>query len=387
MQYNRLTIVLLVSVLVVLGLYFMRPEKGKQSTVEQLPISDVLSSTDLDGYARALQPREFHFPEDFGPHPEYKTEWWYYTGNVDTEQGRHFGYQLTFFRIAMAPPDRQQSRDSNWATKQIYMAHFAVSDIKNEKFYYFQKFSRNALGLAGAQASPFRVWLEDWEASTNSQTSFAMKLHAAAGEVAVDLRLVPVKPLVLQGNHGLSQKSSQPGNASYYYSFTRLSTKGAVKIGAQKYKVSGLSWMDREWSTSALSKKQEGWDWFSLQLSNGTDLMYYQLRRKDGTVDPLSQGTFIDKQGASVPFGVNDVQLKVLNHWQSPTSGVRYPSGWRLKIPEYDISLTAVPLLQDQELNLSVRYWEGAVRIEGIVKNHPVSGYGYVELAGYKINK
>ena len=208
------------------------------------------------GFARATAPREFVFPQDHGPHPEYAIEWWYYTGNLDTAQGRHFGYQLTFFRIGLTPTPA--ARASDFATSNIYMAHFALTDVANQKFYAFERFSRGAAGLAGAQGQPFRVWLEDWDAAGAGADGLPMRLQAAQDDVAIDLTLEGGKPIVLQGDHGLSQKSDEPGNASYYYSLTRMPTRGTIRVGAETSDVSGLSWMDREWSTSSLGAECGG---------------------------------------------------------------------------------------------------------------------------------
>ncbi len=333
------------------------------------------------GYARATEPRSFSFPADHGPHPDYRVEWWYYTGNLETPEGRHFGFQLTFFRIALAP--HIAPRPSAWATNQMYMAHFAVTDVAGGRFHAFERFSRGALDLAGAQAQPFRVWLEDWVAEAPGESALPMHLRAAEGDVAIDLTLDSVAPPVLQGNDGLSQKGPEPGNASYYYSFTRMSAAGTVRIGDQRVAVQGLAWMDREWSTSALGPDQTGWDWFALQLSNGQELMFYRLRRQDGGTDPFSAGTLVRNDGSTRRLGPAEVELEPLGHWQSPRSGARYPVRWRLRVPSEGLELEITPYLQDQELNLSVRYWEGTVRVQGTQTGQAVAGSGYLELTGY----
>ncbi len=345
----------------------------------QLSVSETLGADPDAGYARALAPRPFVFPADHGPHPEFKTEWWYYTGNLAAADGRRFGYQLTFFRIALAPD--MPPRASRWASRQLSMAHFALSDPAGQRFHSAERFARNALGLAGAQAAPFRVWLEDWQAAGPEQT-FPMRLQAADGAVAIDLLLEAGKPLVLQGEQGLSRKSAAPGNASYYYSFTRLPTQGRLRLGGKEFQVSGHSWLDREWSTSALAPDQAGWDWFALQLDDGHELMYYQLRRKDGTADPASAGVWVLPDGSSRPLARQDLQLDPTATWASPRGG-RYPSAWRLRLPDEQLDLRIEPLLADQELAVTIRYWEGAVRVTGERAGKPVSGYGYVELTGY----
>lgn len=336
-----------------------------------LSVAGPLRTEDDQGYAKALEPREFRFPRDHGPHPEFRTEWWYYTGNLSTREGRRFGFQLTFFRSALAPS--MPERASAWATRQAYLAHFTVSDIEGRRFHSFERWSRGALGLAGSQSEPFRVWLEDW-----SVTGFPMRLSAREGGVAIDFALQPGKPPVLQGDRGLSRKSEEPGNASYYYSLTRMPASGTIRLGSERFEVSGLAWMDREWSTSSLGKDQVGWDWFAIQLEDGRDLMLYQLRRKDGTPDLTSSGMLIDPQGGSRQLTLEHFELEVTRRWTSPRSGAVYPAGWRLRVPSEALDLRIEPLLPDQELDVSFRYWEGAVGIEGTSK-----GRGYVELTGY----
>lgn len=346
-----------------------------------LSVAEALRSGNDQGYARALEPRAFSFPQDHGPHPEFRTEWWYYTGNLATAEGRRFGFQLTFFRSALAP--EMPERGSAWATRQAWLAHFALSDVDGERFHAFERWSRGAVGLAGVQSAPFRVWVEDWSAEADGGPVFPMRLRATQGEVALDLRLDQGKSPVLQGERGLSRKSSEPGNASYYYSLTRMPTRGTIRVGTETFTVTGASWMDREWSTSSLGAGQIGWDWFALQLSDGTDLMLYQLRQTDGRPDPASSGSVVGSDGASRTVALRDFSLEVLDRWQSPDSGVRYPARWRLRVPSEGLDLTVAPLLADQELDVSFRYWEGAVAIEGTRRGAPVRGHGYVELTGY----
>ena len=339
---------------------------------------------DARGYARALGPRAFAFPADHGPHLEYRNEWWYYTGNVHTDRGRRFGFQLTIFRIALAPAPVLGSRRSAWATSAVYTAHFAVSDVTSGRFHSFDRTSRAALGLAGVTAGPgrpFRAWVEDWSVEGQGADALPMRLRASQGDVGLDLALDRGKPPVLQGDRGLSRKSAEPGNASYYYSLPRLPARGTIRLGGTSHVVSGLAWMDREWSTSALGSDQVGWDWFALQLTDGRDLMLYRLRRRDGTVDPLSQGTVVDADGASRVVAADAVALEVLDQWQSRRSGARYPARWRIRVPDEGLALEVVPALADQELDVAVRYWEGAVTVTTL-DGRP-AGLGYVELVGY----
>lgn len=350
-----------------------------------IAVGDALGSGDLAGFARALGPRPFSFPDDHGPHPEFRTEWWYYTGNLETAAGRHVGFQLTFFRTALAPPDRGASVGgaSAWRANQLYLAHFALTDTAGGRFYAASRLSREALGLSGARAQPFRVWLEDWSAESDVAGGFPVRLRAADGDVAIDLVLESGKPVTLQGDRGWSAKGPEPGNASYYYSFTRMPARGTVRVGGESLDVSGLAWMDREWSTSALHRDLAGWDWLALQLDDGRDVMVYQLRRRDGAPDPHSAGTLVAADGSTRALAREDATLEVLDRWTSPASRVRYPSRWRLTIPTADLAVEITPRLAAQELIVGTRYWEGAVRVQGTAGGRPVSGRGYVELVGY----
>lgn len=347
----------------------------------ELSVEEVLGVEEDQPFARAIQPRKFVFPDDHGPHPHFKTEWWYYTGNLFSKSDRRFGYQLTFFRSALTPEAHQ--RNSNWATNQIYMAHFALTDVDAQRFYHFERFSRDSLGLAGAQANPFKVWLENWSAEARQGEPLPMRLSANQETVAIELNLESAKPIVFQGENGLSQKSAMPGNASYYYSMTRMPTSGKINIAGESFQVSGTSWLDREWSTSALGEGQVGWDWFSLQFDDGRELMYYQLRLKDGTADPLSSGVLVDVDGSTKRLRPSDIDIKVLSHWQSSKSKAKYPAKWRLDLVNEGISLEISPVLAEQELMTTVRYWEGAVSVQGKDSASKLSGYGYVELTGY----
>ena len=373
---------LLVALLVLIGC-------GEADTIEtSVAVSEAMSGGDTTGYAKATEVRDFVFPDDHGPHRDFKLEWWYFTGNMDSEAGRRFGYQFTIFRVALTPSDSiLQGRVSDWATNQFYMGHAALSDLDGEGFYEAERFSREAGGLAGARAVPFRVWLEDWEAASlgtsGSDQIFPMRVRASEEGTGFDLQLTPAKPYVLQGDRGLDPKGPGEGNASYYYSYTRLNTTGTVMVAGERFDVSGLSWMDREWSTSALGEGQVGWDWFALQLSNGDDLMYYQIREADGAAGIYSNGILVDPEGRKTAFEHDDVELTVIDTWRSPLSDAEYPAGWRLRVPEQDVDLRIEPLMADQELDVSVRYWEGAVRIEGTIRGEPVTGRGYVEMTGY----
>ena len=348
-------------------------------------VTTFLGSAEDDArYARADAPREFRFPADHGAHPDYRTEWWYLTGNLETGTGRHFGFQMTFFRFGIDPEPPE--RPSAWATDQLWMAHFAVTDSEAGKFHADEKFERQALGLAGAQTSPFRVWLDDWElasAGAGDTGWFPLRLLADGGGFALDLAIDEGKPLVLQGEDGLDPKGPEPGNASYYYSFTRLPAAGRVRIGDTEHAVSGLVWIDREWSTSVLGPGVEGWNWFAIQLDDGYDLMYYRLRQTDGGTAPYSGGILVGPDGeVAARYGADQARLEATGYWTSPETGVRYTVAWRLQVPQLGIDLAVTPRMPAQELDLSVRYWEGAITVDGERDGTPVTGVGYAEHAG-----
>ena len=364
------------------GLFLWRqPAAPATAQASLLPL---LTEEDTAGFARATLPNNIQFPRDFGPHPEYQTEWWYYTGNLEGENGRLFGYQFTIFRRALTPENPQSAihnSQSAWRSNQIYLAHFAISDIANNAFYPHERFSRGAAGLAGAQAEPYRVWLEDWLIEEISPGQ--VRLLAQTGQVGLDLVLTQTLPPILHGDGGLSPKGPEPGNASYYYSLVRQQSVGTVRIGNEVIPVTGLSWKDHEYSTSALSPGAIGWDWFSLQFDNGTALMFFQIRRDDGTLEPFSSGTFIAADGTTTHLERADWELTVTGTWVSPTSGAEYPAGWRIRVPKLALELEGRPLMPNQELNVSTVYWEGAVEFSGTLAGEHVRARGYIEMTGY----
>ena len=351
-----------------------------------LAVADAMSG-DTTGYARADRPREFVFPADHGPHPAFKTEWWYVTGNLRATDGtdRRFGLQFTVFRSALsADTAAARQRPSAWAANQLYMAHVGLSDVASGRFYAGETFARGAAGLAGAASGDsLRVWLGGIEMTRTGPLvqggAVPLRIVATTDEGAgYDLAATPTKPLVLQGDRGLSQKGPGEGNASYYYAQTRMETTGTVTLASgETVPVEGLTWLDREWSTSALGAGQVGWDWFALHLDDGRDLMLYQLRRTDGSTDPLSSGSLVSANGEKTELDAADYTLEPLATWTSPRGGT-YPTRWRVRIPSEDLDLTIEAVLPDQELPVSVRYWEGAVDVTG-----SASGVGYLEMTGY----
>ena len=334
------------------------------------------------GFAIVDGSHSFSFPRDLGAHEDFRTEWWYYTGNLETSEGRHFGFELTVFRVGLLPPTVTLPADSEWYNHSVYLAHFAVSDISSGRFYAFDRYSRPGPGLAGAQSDPYRVWLDAW--SITEQNPGAYHLQAAEATTAIDLTLTDEMGIILHGENGYSRKGQNITNASYYYSQPRLQANGFVRVKGVQYKVSGLAWNDHEFSSSVLDKNQIGWDWFSLQFEDGSALMLFQLREREGGISASSSGTFISKDRIPQTLQKEDFEITALKEWHSPHTQGIYPAAWKIRLKEPNCLLEVQPWMADQEINFpSVTYWEGAVRFEGSCKGSPVTGNGYVELTGY----
>lgn len=355
---------------------------GDQPAPDDFDLNAALGGVAERGFERAVEPRVFTFPQDHGMHPGFRNEWWYVTGNMAAEDGRRFGYQVTFFRIAMSPLSDKPSSASSWATNQLWMAHVALTDIQGRQHFHDQRFARGAAGLAGQQDQPFRVWLEDWQIVGSAEAAFPWAVTVKTRDFSLNLQLFPHKPVVLQGDGGLSQKSAGAGNASYYYSLTRLAGSGELYLGQQRFVVNGLSWLDREWSTSVLADDQVGWDWFSLQLNDGHDLMFYQLRQASGVADENSAGKWVLPDGRTTSLHRQDVQLEPLREWCHEGGGC-YPVQWAVDLPAQDLSLLVEAVVDDQLMQTGITYWEGAVQVTD-AKTGTVLGRGYLEMSGYE---
>jgi predicted secreted hydrolase len=351
--------------------------------------ADSSESASGAGFAMALEPRRFEFPLDHGPHPAFRQEWWYVTGNLDAANGQRFGFELTFFRVALEPPPAASpaaaaaapaAPASAWRTREIYLAHFAVTDLSQRHFQSEQKLSRAALGLAGAEAVPLHVWLDDWSLEASSPA--AWRLRAAQPGYAIELVLEPQSAPVLNGIDGLSRKSDRPEDATYYYSIPRLRVRGRLWRNGQPIEVRGLAWFDREWGSGGLGPRELGWDWFGLQLEDGSTLMFYALRDKDGRRDAHSAGSWVAADGTVRALSSAEVNIAVTREWRS-VSGDSYPAGWHVRVPALALDLTVRPVLADQELQTTPRYWEGAVNVSGERAGASLGGRGYVELVGY----
>ena len=341
------------------------------------------------GYFFVTAPCNLKFPKDHGSHHGYRTEWWYYTGNLRSESGDRYGFQLTFFRSQISPPgaDKEWPQPpSAWRTQQIYLAHSAISDISRKQHLQAERVSREALKMAGASQTEdtTAVFLHDWSARIGLEKHL---LKVNTDGFSYELKLTPLKPPVLHGRDGYSLKGSTPERASCYYSYTRIKAEGRLSIGENSFAVKGFAWMDHEFSTAPLEYNLKGWDWFSLQFSDQTEFMAFILRKAEGGISAASGGTFIGRHGQNSHLSKDEFTVTVMDTWKSPYSKAVYPARWRLQVFPQSLDLTIVPNLADQEMRTSestgVIYWEGSVSIKGTKAGKPIEGQGYTELTGY----
>ncbi|HEY3268323.1 MAG TPA: lipocalin-like domain-containing protein [Armatimonadota bacterium] len=346
------------------------------------PAAFPLARAPSEGFAIARPGRLLRFPRDHAAHPEYATEWWYYSGHLRDASGRWYGYQLTFFRVGVTPP--AVKRASAWAVRNLYMAHLAVTDETAGQFQYAERLLRGSLGESGARTDTYSVHVADWSAFLAGRDHV---LKAAQDGISLDLRATPLKPPAAHGAAGFSRKGAGTGRASYYYSYTRMATRGVLTLDGRRRKVAGDSWFDHEFGSNQLAPGQVGWDWFSLQLDDGTDVMLYLMRDAAGATDPNSSGSFVDPRGRTSHLRMRDFAVAVADHWRSPHSGGVYPSRWRVSIPSKGLEMEVEPTVADQELSASrgaeITYWEGSVQVKGRGNHGPIAGHGYVELTGY----
>ncbi|HEX3578614.1 MAG TPA: lipocalin family protein [Thermoanaerobaculia bacterium] len=328
----------------------------------------------------ALPGYDYSFPRDHGTHDDYKTEWWYYTGHLDTDAGKRYGFELTFFRVGIVPPGTDPK--TRWDLRNVSLAHFAITDVSANEFRYYEKLNRTSPFTAGAAAGTLDVFNEGWRAVTLADGSW--RIIGYGGHDAIDLVMTSRKAPAIHGENGISVKAEGAGYASHYYSMTRLEVRGRVN-GANCH---GAAWMDHEFGSSVLRENQQGWDWFSVQLDNDAELMLYQIRRKDGTSDPASSGSLISSEGNVIHLRREQISMTPTGSWHSKKSNATYPMGWRIAVPSFGIALTLQPVMKDQELVTSsatrVTYWEGAVDAAGTFGNVAVNGRGYVEMTGYE---
>ena len=320
-------------------------------------------------YREALPGYSYQFPRDHFEHEDFRTEWWYYTGNVSGPKGERFGFELVFFRQGDPQSDpRAGSNKSVWAVQDVYLAHAALTDGKGKRFSFDERINRAGPGVAGASFEQRRIWNGNWSVKWVAEKQ---TLDAVSDKFRFHLQLDPEKPFVIQGENGVSQKGQGAGQASHYISFPLLAVSGNIN----GLPVTGRAWMDHEWFTEQLAPDQVGWDWFSIQLDNKTELMLFDLRHKDGSVDAHSSGTFVDADGTAHHLRHEDFSLQPL------ALNGKYPVAWRVRVPSLNIDITSKAVLADQELRAKQggpSYWEGAVDYTG---TH--TGVGYVEMTGY----
>jgi len=356
-----------------------------------LPIFIALPATTAEtgDYLAVTGPCDLEFPKDHGAHPGYRTEWWYYTGNLRSENGNQYGFQLTFFRSQISPPGAEKKWPrpaSAWRTSQVYLAHAAVTDIAGKQHLQAEDVARAALGMAGVNqsAAQTKIHLKNWSARIDAGEHV---LKADAADFSYALNFKPAKPVVLHGDRGYSLKGATPERASCYYSFTRLEGQGSISIAGHTVAVNGSAWMDHEFSTALLEPDITGWDWFSMQFSDATEIMVFLLRTEKGGLHPVSSGTYIDAGGKTRPITKAEIKMEVLETWRSKRSQARYPVRWRMQIAALSIDVKITSNLHNQEMRTTgstgVTYWEGSVSIAGTKNKHPVEGDGYVELTGY----
>ena len=376
MNWRIATSLLVIGLILLFGISLIEPANGNTLGAH----TQILAPpADISGFARAIDQWDWQFPRDHGAHPAFQTEWWYYTGNLATDVGRRFGFQFTIFRRALTPT--APGTASEFRAKDIYMAHFTLSDIADGDFHHDVRYARGGADLAGATTDPhYRVWLEDWQVQADDSAATQTRITAASADFAIDLQLRQVKPPALQGDRGLSPKSAEIGNASYYYSLSRLLTSGSISIGAEVFTVAGATWMDHEFSTSALGENARGWDWFGLIFDDDSELMVGQIRLIDGGIEPAFGGLLILPDGSARQLGAEQIDIAVSDTWRSPHSDSEYPASWAITIRgPGGFRIAVTPLMPDQELHdAGIIYWEGAVSVSG-----DKTGFGYAELTGY----
>ncbi len=332
-------------------------------------------------YRLALPGHRYEFPRDHFDHPEFRTEWWYYTGNVEAASGRPFGYELTFFRQAIS---RSEADAHTWGVQDVFLAHLALSDLEPGRFHHIERLNRRGPGIAGVSLAERRIWNGNWEVRWQDPDQ---RLRAIADEFQFEFTLTPAKPPVTHGVGGVSQKGERPGDASHYISFSRLLTMGRITVGGRTHEVRGTSWMDHEYFSHTLGGDLEGWDWFSLQFDNQTELMLYRLRRKDGKWNPYSSATFVDSAGRARHLRADEFRMSPGRRWKSPATGANYPLEWTIEADSLDLRLTTRAAMDNQELVSSHRYspsyWEGAIRVSGMAGTQSLTGRGYLEMTGY----
>ena len=328
----------------------------------------------LGAWLMAKPGYRYEFPRDHFSHPGFQTEWWYYTGNLFTPAKRRFGFELTFFRQGLEK-QRESGIENAWRADDAWLAHLALSDIKGSRFLHYERLHRAGPGLAGADPSRALVWNGNWHAGPDH-------LQAVSDAFTLRLKLDSAKPPVIHGRNGISQKAGGEGKASHYVSLTRIRASGSLELEGANHTLAGDAWMDHEFFTHQLEANQTGWDWFSIQLENDTEIMIARIRRFDGSTDPFSHATLIDAAGKARHLDASEFTIAPRDWWPSQATRARYPVAWRIEIPVWRLTLDATTPMRHQELvsrsAASPTYWEGAMDFRGTV-----NGRGYLEMTGY----
>jgi len=324
----------------------------------------------------------YEFPRDHQVHREFKTEWWYFTGNLFDAFGRRFGYELTFFRHGIRPVAERDPKASRFIVDDLKFAHFAITDVDGKQFNFDQKMNRGAFGESGFEAGERLAWIDGWTLEEKGHDAFDVAAATSFGSLRLHLR--GTKLPVVHGENGVSVKVAGGTSASHYYSMPRLETTGEMIIDGATRSLGGETWFDHEWSSSQLGKGEIGWDWACLQFEDGAALMLYRMRLESGEVEQSSSGTWIAPDGTTTLLRAADFQMTPTAFWKSKTTGAKYPIGWRIVLPAQHTEFTVQSVLDDQELRLgAVTYWEGAIDASGSRKGKPIKGRGYLELTGY----
>jgi len=387
---QKLYLVVMITLIAALTIWLNQQTRVPTSQADSVSLAAVMSDSDeanpnQSRFKRVTGPVELRFPDDHARHDDFQNEWWYFTGNLEGDDGRRFGFQYTLFRfhlgstadvVSDADQVPNKSTASAWDSEQMWMAHFAISDLDSERFYSEERFARDALALAGATSQ--RWWLGSWEVVASDN---GWKLQALAESMGLELQLVPSRSKVLQGEQGYSRKGPKPGQASHYYSHTRLDVSGRLEVDGWSGQVKGLAWLDREWGSGQLDASQTGWDWFALHFDDGRDLMVFQLRGLDGQPSGFASGSLVWPDGHYQILSGNDFTMQPGRRWRDEL-GVEWPMSWSIDLPQHDIAITVEAAFDNQRWRASVPYWEGMVDI--INQNNGAEiGRGYMELSGY----
>ena len=383
MEMKKTLISLSISAIVVgFGLWY-ELDKPLHKESKEFSLAKLVDN-DENGFSHSDTPWDFQFPRDHGAHSDFKTESWFLTGYLANEAGRRFGFQLAIFRFGLKPPSTVE-RASAWGTREIYRGHFSVTDVASNQFFATERFSRAALELSGSQQIPVRVWLENWEMTfEDSEIEFPVfSMRASNADIRIEVQMQNLKPSLLFGtNRGSIEEGTSRANF-YSYSLTRLHSQGTIKLGAQKFNVEGLAWLDRAWGEIPLPVGPIVWDRFLLHLNDGSEFLATTLRRRAGGGKPQSSGVWLKPDGSTQHFGQSNMTIEILDEWINPRNNTRYPARWRLQVPSISLYLEIVPSIADQAVEKSMAYWSGLIDIQGDFNGNPTKGQGFAELTGY----